>query len=142
MEANNIAIGIRACLRESGFAVMVFAFQGKGIDWIKWSGVIQMNYSDFVIFIMEMMGDCGVCRVGCHVGIRKKMDLFGVCVLGMTTAVGGGVIRDLILGIIPPGMFLRPVYTFVAIVTSVGLFMLLYIKRNLLDGASAISTDC
>ena len=30
------------------------------------------------------------------------MDVFGVCILGLTTAVGGGVIRDLILGSTPP----------------------------------------
>lgn len=93
-----------------------------------------MNYSDLIIFIMEMMGTVAFAASGAMLGIRKKMDLFGVCVLGVTTAVGGGLIRDIILGIIPPGMFRRPVYTFVAIVTSVGLFVLLYIKRNLLDG--------
>ena len=93
-----------------------------------------MNYSDLIIFIMEMMGTVAFAASGAMLGIRKKMDLFGVCVLGVTTAVGGGMIRDIILGIIPPGMFRRPVYTFVAIVTSVGLFALLYIKRNLLDG--------
>ena len=93
-----------------------------------------MNYSDLIIFIMEMMGTVAFAASGAMLGIRKKMDLFGVCVLGVTTAVGGGMIRDIILGIIPPGMFRRPVYTFVAIVPSVGLFALLYIKRNLLDG--------
>ena len=71
-----------------------------------------MNYSDFVIFIMEMMGTVAFAASGAMLGIRKKMDLFGVCVLGVTTAVGGGAIRDLILGITPPGMFRRPVYTF------------------------------
>lgn len=93
-----------------------------------------MNYSDWIIFIMEMIGTVAFAASGAMLGIRKKMDLFGVCVLGVTTAVGGGMIRDIILGITPPGMFRRPVYTFVAIVASVGLFVLLYIKRNLLDG--------
>ena len=62
------------------------------------------------------------------------MDLFGVCVLGVTTSVGGGAIRDVTLGIIPPGMFRRPIYTIVAVMVSLGLFALLYIRRNLLDG--------
>ncbi len=94
-----------------------------------------MNYSDLIIFIMEMMGTVAFAASGAMLGIRKKMDLFGVCVLGVTTSVGGGMIRDIILGIIPPGMFRRPVYTFVAIVISVGLFVLLYMKQKLLDGA-------
>ena len=45
-----------------------------------------MNYSDFVIFIMEMMGTVAFAASGAMLGIRKKMDLFGVCVLGVTTA--------------------------------------------------------
>ena len=36
------------------------------------------------------------------------MDIFGACVLGMTTAIGGGIIRDLILGVTPPSAFRNP----------------------------------
>ena len=35
---------------------------------------------------------------GAWVGVRKHMDLFGVLVLGVVTAVGGGTLRDLLLG--------------------------------------------
>jgi uncharacterized membrane protein YeiH len=34
--------------------------------------------------------------------VRKKMDLFGVLVLSVATGLGGGIIRDLILGHTPP----------------------------------------
>lgn len=93
-----------------------------------------MSCTEWIIYIMEMMGTVAFAASGAMLGIQKKMDLFGVCVLGVTTAVGGGAIRDLILGITPPGMFRRPGYTFVAIVVSVGLFALLYLRRNLLQG--------
>ena len=36
------------------------------------------------------------------------MDIFGACVLGMTTAIGGGIIRDLILGATPPASYVNP----------------------------------
>ena len=39
------------------------------------------------------------------IGLKKDMDIFGVCILGLTTATGGGVIRDLILGLTPPMAF-------------------------------------
>ena len=39
-----------------------------------------MNYSDLIIFIMEMMGTVAFAASGAMLGIRKKMDLFGVCV--------------------------------------------------------------
>ena len=59
------------------------------------------------------------------------MDLFGVGVLGVTTSVGGGMIRDLILGAIPPLMFQKPVYTVTAMITSMLLFVIIYVRRNL-----------
>lgn len=100
-----------------------------------------MVYSDFIIFVMEMMGTVAFAASGAMLGIRKKMDLFGVCVLGVTTSVGGGVIRDVTLGIIPPGMFRNPVYTFVAVIVSLVLFALLYIRRNLLEGRIGLFYD-
>ena len=39
---------------------------------------------------------------GALVGVRKRFDVVGVLVLGAVTAIGGGSIRDLIAGIIPP----------------------------------------
>ena len=56
-------------------------------------------------------------------GINKKMDIFGVCILGLTVAVGGGVIRDVILGNTPPNTFQNPVYALVAIGVSVIVFI-------------------
>lgn len=60
---------------------------------------------------------------GAMTGLKKNMDIFGVCILGLTTAVGGGVIRDLILGNTPPATFQDPVYAMVALVTSLVLFL-------------------
>ena len=60
---------------------------------------------------------------GAITGLKKNMDVFGVCILGLTTAVGGGVIRDLLLGITPPGTFQDPIYAVVALLTSLVLFL-------------------
>ena len=64
-----------------------------------------MNHSNLIIYIFEMIGTVAFASSGALVGIRKNMDIFGVNVLGITTAVGGGCIRDIILGITPPKMF-------------------------------------
>ena len=42
--------------------------------------------------------------------IRDRLDLLGVIVLGVTTALGGGTIRDVLLGILPPRMFSNYAY--------------------------------
>lgn len=78
---------------------------------------------DFFILIIELTGTMAFAASGAMTGIKKNMDIFGVCILGLTTAVGGGVIRDLILGNTPPATFQDPIYAAVAIVTSLVLFL-------------------
>ena len=51
------------------------------------------------------------------------MDIFGVSILGLTTAVGGGILRDLILNITPPAAFVDPVFAVTAIVVSILFFI-------------------
>ena len=55
-----------------------------------------------ILFILELIGTIVFAGSGAIVGIQKRMDLFGVCILGLTTSVGGGILRDLILNITPP----------------------------------------
>ncbi len=92
-----------------------------------------MSYMNFNVLtlIMELIGTIAFASSGAMLAIQKEMDLFGVCVLGVTTSVGGGMIRDLLLGIIPPGMFRKPIYTSVAILTSILLFFIIYTRRNI-----------
>ncbi len=85
---------------------------------------------DKYIFIIEIIGTIAFASSGAMAGIKKQMDLLGVCVLGMTTAVGGGMIRDLILGVNPPVMFQNPTYALVAIAFSVLIFFGLYFFQN------------
>ena len=54
--------------------------------------------SDVLVFVLELIGTVAFAVSGAIVGIKKQMDLFGVIVLGICTAVGGGIVRDLILG--------------------------------------------
>ena len=62
------------------------------------------------IFIFEMLGVIATAASGAMTGIKKHMDMLGVGVLAVTAAMGGGIIRDLILGALPPVAFVRPIY--------------------------------
>ena len=75
------------------------------------------------ILALELIGTLAFAASGAMTGLKKNMDIFGVCILGLTTAVGGGVIRDLILGNTPPATFRDPIYAIVAILTSLVLFL-------------------
>lgn len=73
--------------------------------------------------IQALAGTVAFSVSGALAGIRKHMDIFGVVVLGLSTAVGGGVIRDLILGITPPIIFRDPLYALISIAVSVIIFL-------------------
>ena len=48
-----------------------------------------------LILILELIGTVAFAASGALTGLRKNMDIFGVAILGLTTAVGGGVVSDL-----------------------------------------------
>lgn len=76
-----------------------------------------------LLLFVEIVGTIAFAVSGALVGLQKKMDIFGVSILGVVTAVGGGVIRDLILGITPPITFQSPLYAVIAIAVSVTVFL-------------------
>lgn len=59
---------------------------------------------------------------GALAGVRRRLDLFGVCVVGLTTGLGGGIVRDLLLGVTPPVSFDRWPNAAVALAASLGVF--------------------
>lgn len=64
--------------------------------------------TDTVLFILEIVGTAVFAASGALAGLQRQLDAFGVVILGVCTACGGGVIRDLTLGITPPVMFCQP----------------------------------
>lgn len=75
------------------------------------------------VLILELIGTVAFSVSGAMTAMKKNMDIFGVMILGLTTAVGGGVIRDLVLGITPPATFQNPVYAITALITAVIVFL-------------------
>jgi len=77
------------------------------------------------ILIIELIGIIAFTISGAIVAIKKRFDLFGIIVLGVVTAVGGGALRDIILGIFPLAMFNKPIYVLFAFVTSIIVFIVM-----------------
>ncbi|SHK17151.1 trimeric intracellular cation channel family protein [Hespellia stercorisuis] len=80
--------------------------------------------------IMELLGIIAFTISGAMVGIEKKMDLFGVMFLGITTAFGGGIIRDIMLGNLPPAMFESHRNIEIAAGTALLVFIIGYLTRE------------
>lgn len=55
----------------------------------------QENMENPIIFTAEIIGTIAFASSGAMLGIRKNLDLFGVLVLGLCVAVGGGIVRIL-----------------------------------------------
>ena len=75
-----------------------------------------------IIYILDLVGTAAFAASGAWVGVRKQMDLFGVLVLGIVTAVGGGTLRDLLLGDIPPFSLKDETYIYISVVVSLVVF--------------------
>ncbi len=81
---------------------------------------------DTVLFAIEIIGTVAFAITGVITALEKKFDIFGALVLGTVTAVGGGIMRDLILGYTPPMAFRKSVYAITAVVTSLAIFWIAY----------------
>ena len=75
---------------------------------------------------LELIGTAAFALSGAMIAIDKGADLFGVLFLSVITALGGGIIRDLLLGSVPPAMFTNYRFVTVAILCGLALFILAY----------------
>ena len=73
--------------------------------------------------VLNLIGIAAFAASGALVGVGKRLDIFGVCVVGATTGIGGGIIRDLLLGIHPPLSMQTWPNIAVAIATSLVVFV-------------------
>lgn len=89
-----------------------------------------MQEIEFIIFALELIGTIAFASSGAILAIKKNMDLFGVNVMALITAVGGGGIRDIIIGNLPPMMFRNSIYVMVALLTANVIFVVLYMYQN------------
>lgn len=79
---------------------------------------------DNFLTLVELIGTVAFAISGAATAIRKHMDVFGVCILGIVTAVGGGIMRDLMIGFTPPQCFRDSLYFVVACLSALVFFVL------------------
>ncbi|MCJ0905354.1 trimeric intracellular cation channel family protein [Rhodococcus sp. ARC_M6] len=77
-----------------------------------------------LLTILELVGIVAFAASGALVGVTKRLDIFGVCSVGVFTGIGGGIVRDLLLGVHPPSSLSSWPYFGTAAVTSLLVFYL------------------
>ena len=85
---------------------------------------------DELIYALEIIGAAAFAVSGAMAALEHEADIFGVIFLALVTALGGGVIRDRLLGVTPPKMFVSYVYLAVAAVAALVVFADAYIRRE------------
>jgi len=81
-----------------------------------------------VLLILEIIGTISFAVSGALVGVRARLDIFGVVFVGVITAFGGGIIRDLLIGRIPPAVFGNTYMIALAIASALIVFIVSYIN--------------
>lgn len=119
--------------------------------------IFNITEDSLFIFIIEVLGTIAFAISGIRLAAAKRFDWFGAYVVGLITAIGGGTLRDVLLGIpvfwMQTGMYLsvtfislatviifrkalvkgmRTVFVFDAI--GLGLFVVVGIEKTLLAG--------
>lgn len=85
---------------------------------------------DLLFAIFEFVGTISFAISGAMEAIRHKMDLFGVVMLGVITACGGGVLRDVVIGAVPPRVFQNPVWAILAAFVALLVFIVLHCSKK------------
>lgn len=78
----------------------------------------------FLWYVFELVGTIAFAVSGALVGISKKMDIFGISVLALATAIGGGIIRDMMVGNVPPNSLRSPLYVVLTVIVVLMIFIL------------------
>lgn len=86
-----------------------------------------------IMIALEITGTIAFSVSGALIGISYSLDIFGVIFLGVITAVGGGILRDILLGIYPPTVFSNSHMFAVAALSAIVVFIIAFANRMHFD---------
>lgn len=75
--------------------------------------MLQMNFFD----ILDLLGTIAFATSGALVAMQKKFDPFGVFIVAFVTALGGGTLRDILVGREPVGWMQETYYVYTILIT-------------------------
>lgn len=78
----------------------------------------------YSLLAADLIGVAVFAASGAGAGVAKRLDLFGVGFVGFVAALGGGILRDLVIGAVPPLAFSDWRYVVTAVCASVAVFYL------------------
>ena len=82
-----------------------------------------------MLYTIDILGTIAFAISGVLVAINKRMDLFGILIIAFVTAVGGGTLRDIMIGDTPVSWMRDITYTYVILTSAIVAILL----RNKID---------
>ena len=76
------------------------------------------------LLVADLIGVAVFAASGASAAVAKRLDLFGVAFVGFLAALGGGILRDLVIGAVPPLAFADWRYAITAVTASLAVFWL------------------
>jgi len=73
-------------------------------------------------FLLDLAGTFVFALSGAMAGVKRKLDIFGVLVLSFAAANSGGIMRDLVIGAVPPAAIIDSRYLAVSLVAGIVTF--------------------
>ena len=84
--------------------------------------------------VLNLIGTFVFAVSGALLAVRKNYDIVGMAVLAVITAIGGGVIRDLVIGAVPPVAFTDAIYLLLPLLAT-ALTFFAHVQINRLNAA-------
>lgn len=85
--------------------------------------------------IIDILGTISFAISGALTAMRKKLDVFGILIIALVTSVGGGTLRDILIGKTPVSWMLNMTFVYVIISATVVAILfrsyLKYVRRSL-----------
>jgi uncharacterized membrane protein YeiH len=76
------------------------------------------------LLVADLIGVAVFAASGASAAVAKRLDIFGVAFVGFVAALGGGILRDLVIGAVPPLAFADWRYSVTAVLASLATFRL------------------
>lgn len=85
---------------------------------------------DSFFYALDLFGTAVFAVTGALVASRKRMDIVGFILLAAATGIGGGSLRDLLLGLTPVFWIAQPVYLAISVAVAAAVFFLAHIPES------------
>ncbi|MGB1308245.1 MAG: trimeric intracellular cation channel family protein [Oceanihabitans sp.] len=72
-----------------------------------------------MFYIIDILGTIAFAISGVLIAMHKKMDPFGILIIAFVTAIGGGTLRDVLIGQTPVSWMTNMVFTYVILITTI-----------------------